>query len=119
MRKNIQQVIAAFNQRKPKRGATCSTDGVSIFSYSTEIARRLPNGLVWVTSQRISNTTNSQVRAIEMSLGRWDGEEWHYENLIRTSTLEELCAHGQDDESPDANHCWQNAEMMRACNHMH
>lgn len=71
MRKNVQEVIAAFEARKAKGGKSSNirTDGSTIFSYYTEIARWNEDGTVWITEERSSNTTNGQIRACEELLG--------------------------------------------------
>lgn len=72
MRKNIAQVIAAFQARKPKKHATCSTDGATLFSYSTPLARWEPDGWLWVASEGgLSRTTTMQLRAVRAELGEW------------------------------------------------
>jgi P2-related tail formation protein len=125
MRKNIAKVIDAFKRRVDAKGdskGTCSTDGESIFSYRTEIARRLPNGLVWVTSYAGSQTTKMQVSAIVQSFGAYNHFTgwWGYDRIINQgSSLEDfkrnVCGHGADEEEPTRDHCWGNAELMREC----
>lgn len=71
VRKNIQKVIEAFVQGRAAKGdskGSCSTDGMSIYSYRMEIARRNPDGSVWVMERGPTATTNAQIRAIEQEL---------------------------------------------------
>jgi hypothetical protein len=65
MRKNMKNVIRAFNARRAHREATCSTDGETILSYSTPIARRMPDGSTWVMpyADSPSRTTSSQIHS--------------------------------------------------------
>lgn len=71
MRKNIKKVIAAFVSNKEAIGdsnRSCWTDGHAIYSYSTKIAERRPDGSVWVHERNSSRTTNSQIDAINLAL---------------------------------------------------
>ena len=101
MRKNISEVIDAFMGGRAKAGKTCSTDGTTVWSYTTVIARRLPNGLVWVAPERSSTaTTNGQIRAIRSELERVE------KNLRTTKIVDRDCEHTD---------CHGNAEMMIRC----
>lgn len=70
MRKNIQNVIRAFNQNKRHSEKTCHTDGSNIFSYAMKIVERTPAGTVVIIPYGCapSNTTRSQVHACAVSL---------------------------------------------------
>jgi len=68
MRKNIANVIAAFNRRVPHRESTCYTDGTDIFSYALCIARRNDDGTIWVMERGPSRTTNAQISAVKSAL---------------------------------------------------
>lgn len=71
MRKNISKVIEAFRDRKSAIGdskRSCHTDGETVYSYSTPIARRNPDGSLWITSERYSRTTNAQITALRVAL---------------------------------------------------
>lgn len=93
MRQNIRKVIVAFRQGKAAKGdsrGTCSTDGGTIYSYSTPIAWSAIGGLVRVTKESFSRTTNSQIAAIKFAFAG-----------------EIACDHSD---------CWRaGPEMLRAC----
>lgn len=76
MRKNIAKVLSAFIVGKKAQGdskRSCWTDGETLYSYSTPIARWLgpPQSVAWVTSERMTATTNAQVRACMQKLAPW------------------------------------------------
>ena len=71
MRKNISKVIEAFKARKSAVGdskRSCHTDGETIYSYSTPIGGRRPDGTLWITSNRYTRTTNAQIAALRVAL---------------------------------------------------
>lgn len=65
MRKNIKEVIAAFQAKRPKGhiGDSISTDGKTIYSYTTPIYTR-ETGL---NSRQYSKTTTMQQNAIRLT----------------------------------------------------
>lgn len=69
VRKNIQEVISAWNWNRHKSHLSCSTDGVSIFSYDTCILTPLDAGMPDVgpfvfNVTKYSPTTSGQQTAI-------------------------------------------------------
>lgn len=69
MRQNIQEVISAWNWNRHKSHLSCSTDGVSIFSYDTCILTPLDAGMPDVgpfvfNVTKYSRTTSGQQTAI-------------------------------------------------------
>ena len=60
MRKNTQLIYKAWKNNTPKLGASISTNGQTILSYSTPILTREENGEVKLTVKKFSKTTNRQ-----------------------------------------------------------
>ena len=90
MRKNMMNVLEAFGNRKSANGdskRTCSTDGTSIFSYSTEIARFIENGRkVWLNTKSYSRTTNTQQNSVRL----WASQNGYTKNkLVESDTCPE------------------------------
>lgn len=69
MRKNISNVISAFNKGFAHSERTCSTDGTTIKSYAMTIAERNLDGSVWVIDrgEAPSATTRGQIDAVRRS----------------------------------------------------
>jgi uncharacterized Zn finger protein (UPF0148 family) len=64
-RKNVSAVINAFEARRPKREATCSTDGDTVYSYGLPIASRIHGEVVVLDPKESpSATTSGQIRAV-------------------------------------------------------
>jgi hypothetical protein len=68
MRKNIANVIAAFNRCAYHKEDTCHTNGTEIFSYQLCIARRDDDGTIWIMDRGPTRTTNSQISAVKSAL---------------------------------------------------
>ena len=70
MRANIAKVTSAFKRGAPAIGdskRTCWTDGITIYSYRMPIARRI-DGIVYIVRTGPSQTTRSQIRAVEIAI---------------------------------------------------
>jgi hypothetical protein len=72
MRKNTQLIYKAWKNNTPKLGASISTNGQIILSYSTPILTREENGEVKLTVEKFSKTTTRQQDALRQLL-RMDG----------------------------------------------
>ena len=69
MRKNIQNVIRAFNQNKRHSEKTCHTDWCNIFSYAMKIVERVDGKVLVIPySNSPSVTTSSHLRACAKEL---------------------------------------------------
>lgn len=68
MRKNLQKVMKAFLKGESAKGDaknTCSTDGITIYSYDMPIARRVYGGVEIIRRDKApSNTTRSQISSL-------------------------------------------------------
>jgi|GEM_PF-5043375 len=65
MRKNQKAVIESWQHGRAKDLRTISTDGVTIFSYSTAIAAKLEDVSIALNITKHSATSSSQQRALE------------------------------------------------------
>ena len=70
MRKNIAKVLSAFALGRAHSEATCSTNGVEVYSYALCIARKENDGTIWVLDRGPSVTTNSQINAVRSFVPR-------------------------------------------------
>ena len=71
MRKNIQNVITAWFRGRSHSERTCSTDGVTLYSYAMPIAKRIGTDEIQVVQDSAgpSSTTTSQIRAVAYMVG--------------------------------------------------
>lgn len=88
MRKNLQNVLKAFLNGEAHKGDyknTCSTDGVTIYSYDMPIARRIFDDSVELIAVKEcpSVTTRSQVHALHVYFN-------HYQTAITCYTVHVL-----------------------------
>ena len=67
MRKNISEVIKAFQAGQRRSGETCSTDGTTLYSYALPIARHTEGGIV-IRNRYSTRTTQSQINACKAAL---------------------------------------------------
>jgi hypothetical protein len=84
MRKNMSNVIESFVAGRSAQEKTCRTDGETVWSYEMPIAHRAVSGTVYVVecARSLTNTTRSQVRALESS----------FPNALRVLSLRPLLA---------------------------
>ncbi len=70
-RKNITEVIGAFQARKALAVHPCFTDGATIHSYGMAIAGRNPDGSIWIASSKDSpsQTTSAHIKAVRLAIG--------------------------------------------------
>ncbi len=69
MRKNTEKVFNAWINERPLNGPSISTDGRTIFSYSTPILSRESDG-IFLNTKKYSNTTSRQQSDLSLLLGR-------------------------------------------------
>lgn len=67
MRANIRRVLQAWWTGLPATEETCSTDGQTVFSYKTPIAKKRPGMLcVSVRASGSTHTTRTQITAVRL-----------------------------------------------------
>lgn len=73
MRKNIAACLKAMSRKQPHREATCSTDGMRLYSYAMLIAEYASpsDSIPWVLAydKAPTATTRSQVSAVRQFFG--------------------------------------------------
>ena len=69
-----QEVAEAFARQKSGRSEHMRTDGISLWSYETEVARWLVNGeVVWATTLKYSVSTSTHINRALRALPFKDG----------------------------------------------
>lgn len=104
VRKNIQDVLVAFRARRPlhfgSKSATCSTDGVRVFSYALEIATWVtpddggPSYVSVIDPDGRSNTTRGQIRAAKFFFSY--PRCYLHQDCAACPEMGEACAHKHD-----------------------
>lgn len=63
MRKNLSEILKAFDAGVAKSGKTCWTNGSTVYSYQLPIVKRDNEDLIWIRESYPSITTQTQINA--------------------------------------------------------